>query len=143
MASIAKWTVFFLMAFKQSRPISGMPLITSERREIPEKIRILEAIRIGDITGFSEETVLDVLKEINKAGYYFQAETERANDRGGQILRSGQDTSLEEECWREYLTCKAARIDVRKLLDYLESHGRIEIPEHGSTAYYQFITSLV
>ena len=143
MASIAKWTVFFLMAFKQSRPISGMPLIPSERREIPEKIRILEAIRIGDITGFSEETVLDVLKEINKAGYYFTAETERTNERGGQILRSGQDTSLEEECWREYLTCQAARVDVRKLLDYLESHGRIEIPEHGSTAYYQFITSLV
>lgn len=145
MASIAKCTVFFLMAFKQSRPISGMPLIPSERREIPEKIRILEAIRIGDITGFSEETVLDVLKEINKAGYYFPTETkfERANDRTGQILRSGQDTSLEEECWRNYLTCQAARIDVRKLLDYLESRGRIEIPEHGSTAYYQFITSLI
>ena len=67
MAAVAKWTVFFLMALKQSRPISGMPLMSSERRRNPEKIRILEAIRIGDITGFSEEKVLDVLKEINKS----------------------------------------------------------------------------
>ena len=145
MAAAAKWTVFFLMAFKQSRPISGMPLLSSERREIPEKIRILEAIRLGDITGFSEETVLDVLKEINKAGYYITSESRHqwVNESGDKMLRSGQGTSAEEECWRHYLTCEAARIDVRKLLDYLNSQGRIEIPEHGSTAYYQFITSLI
>ena len=146
MAAVAKWTVFFLMAFKQSRPISGMPLLSSERREIPEQIRILEAIRIGDISGFSEETVLDVLKEINKAGYYVTSSESRhqwTNESRNKSLRSGQDTSAEEECWRHYLTCEAARIDVGKLLDYLNSQGRIEIPEQGTTAYYQFITSLI
>ena len=146
MAAVAKWTVFFLMAFKQSRPISGMPLLSSESRESPEQIRILEAIRIGDITGFSEETVLDVLKEINKAGYYVTSSESRhqwTNESRIKSLRRGQDTSAEEECWRHYLTCEAARIDVRKLLDYLNSQGRIEIPEQGTTAYYQFITSLI
>ena len=146
MAAVAKWTVFFLMTFKQSRPISGMPLLSSERRENPEKIRILEAIRIGDISGFSEETVLDVLKDINKAGYYVTSSESRhqwTNESADKSLRSGQDTSAEEECWRHYLTCEAARIDVGKLLDYLNSQGRIEIPEQGTTAYYQFITSLI
>ena len=112
MAAVAKWTVFFLMAFKQGRPISGMPLLSSERRENREKIRILEAIRIGDITGFSEEKVLDVLKEINKAGYYTTSESrhQRVNESGDKMLRSGQDTSREEDCWRDYLTCQAAKI---------------------------------
>ena len=100
MAAVAKWTVFFLMAFKPSRPISGMPLLSSERRETPEKIRILEAIRIGDITGFSEETVLDVLKEINKAGYYVNSESrhqwknEKGNKKYEQVLISLTRSSI-------------------------------------------------
>ena len=149
MASTAKWTVFFLMALKESRPISGMPL-KSEDASQSEMIRILEAIRTGDISRFSEQTVLDVLKEINKAGFYFKVDSVRAynTNHGREDLKrprsgQGQGTSAEEECWRHYLTCEAASIDVGKLLDYLNSRGRIEIPEHGSTAYYQFITSLI
>ena len=81
------------------------------------------------------------LKEINKAGYYITSESrhQRVNESGDKMLRSGQDTSREEECWRDYLTCQAVRIDVRKLLNYLNSRGRIEIPEQGSSAYYHFI----
>mgnify|MGYP001158875120 CR=1 FL=1 len=150
MASAARWTVFFLMALKESRPISGMPLQGGDAYQ-SEMIRILEAIRTGDISRFSEQTVLDVLKEINKAGFYFKGDSVRlhhnTNHGRGDYKRprsgQGQGTSAEEECWRHYLTCEAASIDVGKLLDYLNSRGRIEIPEHGSTAYYQFITSLI
>ena len=113
-----------------------------------EMMRIVEAIRTGDISGFPKQTVLDVLKEINKAGFYSTVDSVRAHNTGrgdSNKPRSGQGkgTSAEEECWRHYLTCEAASIDVSKLLDYLNSQGRIEIPEHGSTAYYQFITSLI
>ena len=147
MASVAKWTVFFLMALKESRPISGMPLMGGDGFQA-EMIRIVEAIRTGDISGFSEQTVLDVLKEINKAGFYFTEDSIRTHTGGrGDSNKprrgQGQGTSAEEECWRHYLTCEAASIDVSKLLDYLNSQGRIEIPEQGSTAYYQFITSLI
>ena len=149
MASAAKWTLFFLMALKESRPISGMPLKGGDA-SMSEMIRIVEAIEAGDIRGFPEQIVLDVLKEINKAGFYFKADSVRAhhntNYGRGEFKRprsgQGQGPSAEEECWRHYLTCEAASIDVGKLLDYLNSQGRIEIPEHGSTAYYQFITSL-
>ena len=149
MASVAKWTVFFLMALKESRPISGMPLMGGDASQV-ELIRIVEAIRTGDISGLSEQTVLDVLKEINKAGFYSTVDSVRAHNTNGGRGDSnkprrgqGQGSSAEEECWRHYLTCEAASIDVSKLLDYLNSQGRIEIPEQGSTAYYQFITSLV
>ena len=110
-----------------------------------EMIRTLEAIRIGDIRGFSDETVLDVLKQINKAGYYIEEpRVYQASPGTGEQRRSGQQgMSPEEECWRDYLTCQAASVDVGKLLEYLKSHGRIEIPEQGTTAYYQFITSLI
>ena len=79
MASVAKWTVFFLMASKQSRPISGMPLMGGDASQA-EMMRIVEAIRTGDISGFSEQTVLDVLKEINKAGFYFTVDSVRAHN---------------------------------------------------------------
>ena len=138
MTSVARWTVLFLMVFKQTRPISSKPLVIEEEEKILEKKeieRILEAIRIGDINDFSEKRVFDILKELNKAGYYH-----KRND--FKRLRSGQQGFMdEEECWRNYLTCEAAGINVKKLLNYLKSHGRIEIPQHGSTAYNQFITS--
>ena len=140
MASVARWTVLFLMVFKQTRPISSKPLVIEEEQKILEKKeieRILEAIRIGDINEFSEERVFDILKELNKAGHYHEK-----ND--FKRLRCGQRSFMdEEECWRNYLTCEAAGINVKKLLNYLESHGSIEIPLRGSKAYYDFINSLI
>ena len=64
----------------QAEPAHPRDASDGEDNSQKAMIRIPEAIRTGNISVFSKQKVLDVLEEINKAGFYFTVDSVRAHN---------------------------------------------------------------